>query len=375
MIPFHKCFLTGTEADFINDAIKRKQFSGRGFYTNSCESWLQEYTEGNRVLLTSSCTHALEMCALLCGIQPGDEVIMASFNFVSAPNAFVLRGANIVYIDINPETLNISHEQIEAAISERTKAVLVMHYGSVACEMDSIMALSKRFGFWVIEDAAHCIGARYKGRHLGTIGHLGTVSFHATKNIHCGEGGAILINDNRFLEQAEIIREKGTDRAAFERKEVDRYIWRSLGSSYLMNEITAAFLWAQLGAIEDVMHKRRRIWDRYRSQLNSEDVNVDLCRSSDEKLHNGHIFHLRLPDEERREGLIKVLAIKGIDVRFHYQPLHVSPFGRKTGRFIGSDQHTIRVCHSLVRLPIFPDLTLEEVDFIAQAIIQFCLED
>lgn len=375
MIPFHRCFLTGTEADFIDDAIQRRQFSGRGFYTKRCESWLQEYTESSRVLLTSSCTHALEMCALLCDIQAGDEVIMASFNFVSAPNAFVLRGASIAYIDIDPKTLNISHELIEAAITERTKAVLVMHYGGVACEMDFIMALSERYGFWVIEDAAHCIGAKYKGRHLGTIGHLGAISFHATKNIHCGEGGAILINDSRFLEQAEIIREKGTNRAAFERKEVDRYIWRSLGSSYLMNEITAAFLWAQLRSIEDVMHKRRNLWERYRIQLDAADFNISLCGASDERLHNGHIFHLRLPDKERRKELIKVLAVKGVDVRFHYQPLHVSPIGSKTGRFIGNDDHTLGVCSSLIRLPIFPDLKLEEVDFIVRSIIQFCLEN
>lgn len=372
MIPFHKCFLTGIEASYIEDAIQRRQLSGRGFYTKTCELWLQEYTNCDRVLLTSSCTHALEMCALLCDIQDGDEVIMASFNFVSAPNAFVLRGANITYVDIEPETLNIKHDQIEAAITDKTKAVIVMHYGGIACEMDFIMDLSEKYGLWVIEDAAHCIGAKYKGRHLGTIGHLGAMSFHATKNIQCGEGGAIFINDSRFLDQAEMIREKGTDRAAFERKEVDRYTWKSLGSSYLMNEITAAFLWAQLPSVEEVMDKRRQLWERYRVQLESAGLYLGHCDTTVRKEHNGHIFHIRLSDQARRDNLINKLARLGIDVRFHYQPLHISPIGRQTGRFFGKDEHTLNVCYSLLRLPIYPDLNVEEVDFIVHSVIQFC---
>ena len=352
MIPFNIPYISGDEAQFIEEAIQGRNLAGDGHFTKKCQQFLGDFTKSPSVLLTSSCTHALELSALLCDIQPGDEVIMPSFTFVSSANAFALRGAKIVFVDIRPDTMNINENLIEAAITKKTKAILLMHYAGVTCAMNEIMAIAKKHQLFVIEDAAQCIDAHYHEKHLGTIGHLGTFSFHSTKNIHCGEGGALLINDKRLIERAEIIREKGTNRKSFLRGEVDKYSWVDIGSSYLMSELNAAFLYAQLLKVKEVTRKRMELWNTYFQHFSKTDMETMNIVSG----HNGHIFYLKCKNKEERTELIQFLKNNQINSVFHYVPLHSSLAGEKAGIFYGNDIHTTRESEKLLRLPLYYDL-------------------
>lgn len=357
IIPFHTSFTTGQELERLKAVFENTEFQGGyGMFTKKCESFLQSFTGSQRVLLTSSCTHALEMCALLLDIHPSDEVIMPSFNFVSAANAFVLRGAVPVFVDIDSHTLNITAENIEKAITNKTKAIVVMHYGGVSCDMRRIMDLADAHGLPVIEDAAHCIDAYDQGKHLGSIGDLGTLSFHATKNIHCGEGGALLVNNPKYLERAEFIRDKGTNRSQFNKKIVNKYTWVDIGSSYVMSEITAAFLYEQLTHVHTVTQTRLQIFGVYKNHLS------DLLQTGDNR-HNAHIAKLLHP---KRDQIIAQLKKKNIESHFHYVPLHLSPMGKKFGRFSGSDRNTCMAGDQLFRLPIYP--SLRHTPYIAEVV-------
>lgn len=364
-IPFHVPYLSGNEDQYLKDAIERRTFSGNGHYTKRCERELQRLTSAPRVLLTSSCTHALEMCALLLDIQPGDEVIMSSFNFVSAANAFVLRGASIVFVDVDPLTMNLDPAGLPAAITKKTKAILAMHYGGVACDMEAIMKIAGEHGVKVIEDAAHCIDAYWQGRHLGAIGDLGALSFHATKNIHCGEGGALLINNQEYEQVAEIIREKGTNRMAFQNGLVDKYTWVGLGSSYLMSELSAAFLYGQLLHLSVVTSQRKRIHRAYTQGL---EEMAALTISSADKESNAHVFYLNSANAELIAEITNTLREKNIQTAFHYPPLHRSSQGFKSCRFSGNDEYTTQLSSSLIRLPIYHSLSLESVNKIVKTI-------
>jgi dTDP-4-amino-4,6-dideoxygalactose transaminase len=360
VIPFNKPFLTGRELAYIAEAHANGHLSGDGAFTRRCHASLEKISGCHRALLTHSCTAALEMTALLLDLQPGDEVIMPSFTFVSTANAFVLRGARPVFVDIHPDTLNLDERLLEAAITPRTKAICVMHYAGVGCEMDTIMALARKHGLRVIEDAAQGILSTYKGRPLGSIGDLGAFSFHETKNVISGEGGALLINDPALVERAEILREKGTDRSRFFRGQVDKYSWVDAGSSYLPGEITAAFLAAQLEEAETITRRRLAIWGRYhawaepfeRSGLVRRPIIPEPCT------HNAHMYYLLLPSLERRTAFIAHLKASGVHAVFHYIPLHSSPAGRRFGRGSGALTVTDDIAERLVRMPLW--LGLEE---------------
>lgn len=339
---------------YIQDAIDRNAGTTEGHYSKACQSFLTQFTGTQHTLLTPSCTHALEMCALLLDIQPEDEVIMSSFNFVSAANAFVLRGAKIVFVDIRPDTMNIDEQLIEAAITEKTKAILAMHYGGVACEMETIMGIAEKYGLKVIEDAAHCIGAYYKHKHLGSIGHLGTLSFHYTKNIHCGEGGALLINNASFIDKAEIIREKGTNRKQFFRGEVDKYSWVSLGSSYLLSELNAAFLYAQLDVIDTVTAERKAMQKILRHTFLPFDHLFSI--PPDHEGDNAHVFYVKCKQKNRGE-IMKKLAKDGIQSRFHYVPLHTAIAAKENSRFLGKADYTTKESTRLIRFPLYSGIT------------------
>lgn len=369
MIPFNIPYVTGEEIECITEAIQKKNLSGEGFYTRSCQEQLQNLTKAKRVLLTPSCTHALELSALLLDLNPGDEIIMPSFTFVSTANAFVLRGAIPVFVDIRPDTMNIDENLIEAAITPKTKAIVVMHYAGISCEMEKIMALANKKGIVVIEDAAQCIGAFYKGKHLGTIGHLGSFSFHSTKNIHCGEGGAFLINEEDYILRSEIIREKGTNRNQFLRGEIDKYSWVDLGSSILLGELSAAFLFAQLKNMERINTRRVEIWNLYQEALKDYSEYFDLPFVPEYCEHNGHIFYIKCKDKSERQSLIDYLKKKGIASAFHYVPLHSAKGGITFSRFFGEDRYTTVESERLLRLPLYFDLdkTLE----ISEALINF----
>lgn len=359
MIPFNKPYMTGGELGYIADAYGNRQLSGDGMFTRRCHEWLEQRTGSRKALLTHSCTAALEMAALLLDLQPGEEVIMPSFTFVSTANAFVLRGAVPVFVDIRADTLNIDEALIEAAITSRTRAICVVHYAGVGCEMDAIMDIAARHGLWVVEDAAQGILSEYKGRPLGSIGHLAALSFHETKNIICGEGGALLINDPRFVERAEIIREKGTNRSRFFRGQVDKYTWVDVGSSYLPSEILAAFLYAQLEMADDITRKRVALWNRYQAgfrTLSARDVVAPQI--PDSCTHNAHIYYLLLPDLERRSAFISAMKGRGVQTVFHYLSLHSSPAGRQYGRQSGELAVTESISDRLVRMPLW--LGLEE---------------
>ncbi|MEO7326047.1 MAG: dTDP-4-amino-4,6-dideoxygalactose transaminase [Dokdonella sp.] len=354
-IPFNRPYMTGKELGYIAEAHANGHLSGDGPFTRRCNAWLEQATGAHRALLTHSCTAALEMAALLANLEPGDEVIMPSFTFVSTANAFVLRGAVPVFVDVRADTLNIDEALIEAAITSRTRAICVVHYAGVACEMDPINALAECHGLLVIEDAAQGIMAAYKGRPLGSLGHLAALSFHETKNLISGEGGALLINDERFAERAEIIREKGTNRSQFFRGQVDKYTWVDVGSSYLPGEIVAAFLAAQIEDAERITNERLAIWDRYHAAFADLEAAEKLrrpiipahCR------HNAHMYYLLLPDLGSRSLLIDALRSAGIQPVFHYIPLHSSPAGKRYARTSGMLGVTDRVSDCLVRLPFW----------------------
>jgi dTDP-4-amino-4,6-dideoxygalactose transaminase len=373
-IPFNKPAIAGNEYAYIADAIHRGHISGDGYYTKQCQLVLEETTGVPRALLTTSCTHALEMSALLLDIREGDEVIVPSFTFVSTVNAFALRGARPVFIDIRPDTLNLDERLLEGLITPRTRAIVVVHYAGVACEMDAILSIASRHGIAVIEDNAHGLFGRYKGRMLGTLGSMATQSFHETKNIQCGEGGALLINDPALIERAEILREKGTNRAAFYRGQVDKYTWVDLGSSYVISDCLAAFLYAQLEQREKIAAARRRVWHDYASMLShwarSNSVGLPYVPPHCEQSH--HMFYLLMPSLEFRQSLIEHLKTRDIFSVFHYVPLDRSPMGKKFGIFHCPE--TQRVAERLLRLPFYNTLSEEEQFRVVQAILEFSVD-
>ncbi len=344
----------GTELKYIEKAIRNNKICGDGEFTKLCNEWIENKTGCKKALLTTSCTHALEMAALLCDIKPGDEVIMPSYTFVSTANAFVLYGAKIVFVDIRPDTMNIDEKLIEGAITDKTKAIVPVHYAGVACEMDTIMDIANRHDLFVVEDAAQGVMSTYKGRALGSIGHFGCFSFHETKNYSMGEGGALLINDERFIERAEIIREKGTDRSKFWRGEVDKYTWVDKGSSYLPSEINAAYLYAQLIKADEINDDRLKTWNLYNEELKSFAAERFILPTIPQDcVHNAHMFYIKLRSLQERTLLINHLKQNDILSVFHYVPLHSSPFGEKCGVFFGDDVHTTQESDRLLRLPMY----------------------
>lgn len=357
-IPFNRPWMTGRELEYIREAHEHGHLAGDGMFSKRCHAWLEERIGCRKSLLTQSCTSALEMAAILLDLEPGDEVIMPSFTFVSTANAFVLRGAVPVFVDIRPDTLNIDETLIEAAITPKTRAICVVHYAGVGCEMDAIMAIADRHGLVVIEDAAQGIMSRYQGKPLGSIGALAALSFHETKNVISGEGGALLINEDRFIERAEIIREKGTNRSRFFRGEVDKYTWVDVGSSYLPGDIVAAFLAAQLEQAEAITARRMAIWQRYCDWAAPFEASGHVRRPivPAECVHNAHMFYLLLRDVETRTRFIGALKDAGIGAVFHYVPLHSSPAGQKFCRVAGSMAITDDVSDRLVRMPLWVGL-------------------
>lgn len=373
MITFNVPPYVDKAAGYIQECVKNQKICGDGAYTKKCNEWIEERTGTTKCLLTTSCTHATELAALLAQIQPGDEVIMPSFTFVSTADAFVLRGAVPVFVDIRPDTMNMDENLIEAAITEKTKAIAPVHYAGVACEMDKIMELAKKYNLYVIEDAAQGIMASYKGKALGTIGDFGCFSFHETKNYSMGEGGALLIQDESHVEEAEIIREKGTNRSKFYRGQIDKYTWVNFGSSYLPSDMNAAYLYAQLEMAEEINDARLVCWNRYHENLKSlqEKGLVELPVVPEGCVHNAHMFYIKVKDIEVRTALIDYLKSQGIMSVFHYIPLHTAPAGLKYGRFHGEDKYTTRESERLTRLPMFYGLTLEQVDYICGKVCDF----
>jgi dTDP-4-amino-4,6-dideoxygalactose transaminase len=373
MIPFNKPYMTGRELWYIAQAHTSSHLSGDGEFTRKCNRWLEMLTGANKALITHSCTAALEMAALLANFQPGDEVIMPSYTFVSTANAFVLRGGVPVFVDIHPETLNIDATLIEAALTSRTKAIVPVHYAGVSCEMDVIMDIAKRYNLFVIEDAAQGIMSTYKGKPLGSIGHLGAYSFHETKNIIAGEGGALLVNEDRLSERAEIIREKGTNRSQFFRGQVDKYSWIDLGSSYLTGEVVAAFLWAQMEEAEYITRKRLAIWEHYHQMLSPLEVAGVLRRPviPEGCQHNAHMYYILLDSFGKRSELIDRLKEQGVNAVFHYVPLHSSLAGRRYGRVCGTMNNTDSAADRLLRLPLWVGMSREVVDRIVVLIEDF----
>ena len=364
MINFNESPFIGTEFGYIKQAIDNKKICGDGEFTKKCNTGLESVFDIKKVLLTTSCTHALEMCAMLANIQPGDEVITPSFTFVSTVNAFVLRGAKIKFIDIRPDTMNMDERLIEQAITPKTRAIVPVHYAGVSCEMDFIIQLAKKHNLMVIEDAAQGVMATYKGRPLGSMGQLGAFSFHETKNYSMGEGGAILINSTDFIERAEIIREKGTDRSRFFRGQVDKYSWVDIGSSYLPSDINAAYLWAQLEKAEQINKNRLANWQLYFDGLQKlrERGDIELPFIPEDCRHNAHMFYIKTDNLKSRTQLIEALKSKGISAVFHYVPLHSSKAGKVYGEFIGEDKYTTKDSERLLRLPLFYGLHAAQVE-------------
>ena len=369
-IPFNRPFTVGKEFEYIRQAIAQMHLSGNGPFTQRCQEWLEKHVRCRKALLTHSCTAALEMAAILADIRPGDEVIMPSFTFVSTANAFVLRGGVPVFVDIRSDTLNLDERQVEAAITSRTRAIVPVHYAGVGCDMDAIMAIAERHHLVVIEDAAQGVMSTYKGRPLGSIGHLAAVSFHETKNVISGEGGALLINDARFVERAEVIWEKGTNRSQFFRGQVDKYTWVDIGSSFLPSEISAAFLFAQLEEAEAITQKRLVLWMAYHELLAGLEskgrvrrpVVPPVCR------HNAHLYYLLLPNLSGRARLIAQLGAGGINAVFHYVPLHSSPAGIRYGRACGRLAHTEQASDCLVRLPLWVEMQKQDVVHVVEEV-------
>lgn len=373
MIPFNIPPFTGKEMNYIRQAVENQKICGDGPYTKKCSEWIEQKTGTAKCLLTTSCTHATELAALLADVKEGDEVIMPSYTFVSTADAFVLRGAKPVFVDIRPDTMNIDETLIEDAITARTKAIVPVHYAGVACEMDTIMDIAKRHHLLVIEDAAQGIMSTYKGQALGAIGDFGCFSFHETKNYSMGEGGALLIKDPKYVEEAEIIREKGTNRSKFYRGQIDKYTWVNYGSSYLPSDMNAAYLWAQLELAEEINEKRRSIWNRYWELLQplKEQGCIELPTVPEGCVHNAHMFYIKAKDLEERTGLIDFLRENEIWPVFHYIPLHTAPAGIKFGEFHGEDKYTTKESERLCRLPLFYSLELEQVDYIASKVKEF----
>ena len=373
-ISFNRPPFVGKETEYIKEAVEKNgMICGDGPFTKKCSEWMKERFQTKNVLLTTSCTHALEMAAFLADIQPGDEVIMPSYTFVSTADAFVLRGATCVFVDIRPDTMNIDETKIEEAITEKTKAIVPVHYAGVSCAMDEIMAIAKKYNLKVVEDAAQGVNAFYKGKALGTIGDFGCYSFHETKNYSMGEGGAILFQDDRYLEPAEILREKGTNRSQYFRGQIDKYTWVGYGSSYLPSDMNAAYLWAQLEEADKINDKRLSIWNFYHEELKElEDKGVlERPYIPEYATHNAHMYYIKVKDLRVRTKLLAYLKERGILSVFHYVPLHSATAGKKFGRFHGEDVYTTKESERLCRLPMYYSLSLEEAAEVVKALKEF----
>ncbi len=373
MINFNVPPYVDTAMDYMKECVENQKICGDGAYTRKCNEWIEQRTGCKKCLLTTSCTHATELAALLADIRPGDEVIMPAYTFVSTANAFVLRGAVPVFVDIRPDTMNIDEKLIEAAVTEKTKAIAPVHYAGVACEMDTIMDIADRHGLMVIEDAAQGVLSTYKGKALGTIGNFGCFSFHETKNYSMGEGGALLIREEKDIEEAEIIREKGTNRSKFYRGQIDKYTWVNFGSSYLPSDMNAAYLYAQLEKADEINQARLACWNRYYENLKplAEAGRLELPFIPEGCVHNAHMFYIKAKDLEERTALISYLKANEILSVFHYIPLHTAPAGQKFGRFHGEDRYTTKESERLARLPMYYGLTAEQVDYICDKIREF----
>lgn len=373
MISFNVPPVVGNELKYIEQAIENHKICGDGEFTKKCSAWMEEKTGTAKALLTTSCTHATEMAALLADIQPGDEVIMPSFTFVSTADAFVLRGAKVKFVDIRPDTMNIDETLIEDAVTDKTKAIVPVHYAGVGCEMDTIMEIARRHQLLVIEDAAQGVMSSYKGKALGTIGNYGCYSFHETKNYSMGEGGALLIKDPDMIERAEIVREKGTNRSKFFRGQIDKYTWVDAGSSYLPSELNAAYLWAQLEQADVVNENRLKSWNMYKELLTplAEKEYITLPYIPEECTHNAHMFYIKTKNLEERSALISYLKENGVLAVFHYIPLHGAPAGQKYGEFIGEDKYTTKESERLVRLPMYYQLREEDITYVTELINRF----
>ncbi len=373
MIPFNVPPCTGHELKYIAEAIDAHKICGDGAFTKKCNKWLEDRFGAHKVLLTTSGTTALDMASLLCELQPGDEVILPSFTFSSTANAFAIYGAKLVFVDIRPDTMNIDETKIEAAITDRTRVIVAMHYAGVACDMDAIMDIARRHGLLVIEDAAQAVMSSWKGRPLGTIGDVGCYSFHETKNYSMGEGGAVVVNNPAFVERAEILREKGTDRARFFRGQVDKYTWVDIGDSFLPSELNAAYLWAQLEMADEINENRLKSWNAYREAFQdlADAGRVELPTVPEGCVHNAHMFYLKCRDLSERTELIRFLKERDILAVFHYVPLHSAPAGLKYGRFCGEDVYTTRESDRLVRLPLYFGLTSEDQARVIAAVRDF----
>ena len=360
-IPFNIPYTTGNEIKYIKKSIDNNHLSGDGYYTKICSSWLENNLSCNKALLTQSGTAALEMAAILCDIVAGDEIIMPSYTFVSTANAFVLRGGVPVFIDIKKDTKNINEDLIENAISDKTKAIVVVHYAGFPCEMDVIMSLANKYNLFVIEDAAQAINSSYKGKKLGSIGNLGCLSFHETKNIQCGEGGALLINDETLISRAEIIREKGTNRSQFYRGQVDKYTWQDIGSSFLPSEISAAFLFSQLENSINITANRLTLWNKYESFFSNEFPQFKNELILNDCVHNAHIYNINLISIKQRSDVMRKLKTLSINTTFHYLPLHSTKPGLKFGKTVGEMNITDEVAETILRLPVYPNLNIDYV--------------
>ena len=376
MISFNVPPIVGTEEKYINEAINNHKICGDGSFTKKCSEWMQKKFNAHEVLLTTSCTSALEMSALLIDIKPGDEIIMPAYTFVSTANAFVLRGAKIVFVDIRPDTMNIDEKLIEDAITEKTKAIVPVHYAGVGCEMDKILEIAKKHNLKVIEDAAQGVMAKYKDKYLGTIGDIGCYSFHETKNYSMGEGGALILKDGSYRDLAEIIREKGTNRNQFFRGQVDKYTWVEYGSSYLPSDLNAAYLWAQLLKAEEINEDRLSTWNFYNDNLEDLEKKGFIERPfiPKECKHNAHMYYIKAKDLDERTKLIKYLKENGVETVFHYVPLHTAPAGKKYGRFNGEDKYTTKESNRLLRLPMYYRLTQEDKEKVVEMIKSFYLK-
>ena len=373
MIPFNVPPCVGNEEKYIAQAIANHKLCGDGEFTKKCNAKLEQMTGTAKELLTTSCTHATEMAAILSKIQPGDEVIMPSYTFVSTANAFVLRGATAVFVDIRPDTMNIDETKIEEAITEKTKAIVPVHYAGVSCEMDTIMAIAQKYDLKVIEDAAQGIMSTYKGKPLGTIGDYGCFSFHETKNISMGEGGALLIANPADIETAEIVREKGTNRSKFFRGEIDKYSWVEAGSSYLPSELNAAYLWGELESAEEIYKNRMDTWQYYHSQLENMEKNGKIKRPviPENCVHNAHMYYIKAKDLDERTRLLAYLKENGVSAVFHYIPLHSAAAGIKYGRFFGEDQYTTKESERLLRLPLYYGMKEEDREKVVRCVEAF----
>ena len=376
MIRFNVPPVAGKEFEYIKQAIESKHICGDGDFTKKCNRWIEQTTGCKKALLTTSCTHALEMAALMCDFQPGDEVILPSYTFSSSANCFIPAGATLVFVDVDPKTMNIDPDCIEKAITDKTKAICVMHYAGVACDMDRIMDIAHRHNLIVVEDAAQAVMATYKGKALGTFGTFGCFSFHETKNYSMGEGGALLINDETYIEKAEILREKGTDRSKFFRGQVDKYSWRDFGSSYLPSELNAAYLWAQLEIADEINNNRLDSWNRYYEALKplADEGKIELQKHPEGTQHNAHMFYIKLSDLEERTRFIEYMRANDILTVFHYVPLHSAPAGLKYGRFAGEDVYTTAESDRLVRLPLYYKLDKNDQEKIIKTILDFWKE-